>query len=137
VEVARPLCRTLPLLCPADLHPDAARLHTGHQPRWAVDPVYIGESVPGDARNASLRKPETSLELTPAGIPVSLRPFFQEYVLEDLDPERSAFTVIERTLAWGDRRELQWLFAIYGPERLAEWIRQAGWRRLPRRRLLF
>ena len=84
-----------------------------------------------------MKKPEPSLELTPAGIPVSLRPFFQEYVLEDLDPERSAFTVIERTLAWGDRRELQWLFAIYGPERLAEWIRQAGWRRLPRRRLLF
>jgi hypothetical protein len=56
-----------------------------------------------------MKKPEPSLELTPAGIPVSLRPFFQEYLLEDLDPEHSAFTVIERTLAWGDRRELQWL----------------------------
>jgi hypothetical protein len=65
------------------------------------------------------------LKRTPAGIPVSLRPFFQEYVLEDLDPERSAFTVIERTLAWGDLSELRWLFARYGRERLA------GWRCLP------
>ena len=77
------------------------------------------------------------LERTPAGIPVSLRPFFQEYVLEDLDPERSAFTVIERTLAWGGLSELRWLFAHYGRERLAEWVRQAGWCCLPRRRLLF
>ena len=75
------------------------------------------------------------LEQTPAGIPVSLRPVFQEYVLEDLDPERSAFTVIERTLAWGGLAELRWLFARYGRERLAEWVRQAGWRLLPRRRL--
>ena len=77
------------------------------------------------------------LERTPAGIPVSLRPFFQEYVLEDLDPERSAFTVIERTLAWGDLPELRWLFARYGQERLAEWVRQAGWYLLPRRRFAF
>ena len=80
-----------------------------------------------------MKKSEPSLELTPAGIPVSLRPFFQEYVLDDLDPERSAFTVIERTMACGDRRVLQWLFATHGSERLAEWIRQADWRRLPRR----
>jgi hypothetical protein len=77
------------------------------------------------------------LERAPAGIPLSLRPFFQEYVLEDLDPERSAFTVIERTLAWGDLPELRWLFARYGRERLAEWVRQAGWRCLPRRRLKY
>jgi hypothetical protein len=76
-------------------------------------------------------------ERTPAGIPVSLRPFFQEYVLEDLDPERSAFTVIERTLAWGDLPELRWLFAHYGSGRLAEWVRQAGWRCLPRRRFKY
>jgi hypothetical protein len=77
------------------------------------------------------------LEQTPAGIPLSLRPFFQEYVLEDLDPERSAATVIERTLAWGDLPELSWLFAQYGHERLAEWVRQAGWRFLPWRRLKY
>ena len=80
---------------------------------------------------------DDKLERTPAGIPVSLRPFFQEYVLEDLDPERSAFTVIERTLAWGDPPELHWLFAHYGPERLAEWVRRYGWRGLSRQRLKY
>ena len=62
---------------------------------------------------------DDTLELTPAGIPVSLRPFFQEYMLENLDPERSAFTVIERTLAWGRLPELRWLFARYEQEPLA------------------
>jgi hypothetical protein len=57
------------------------------------------------------------LEFTPVGIPTSLRPFFQEYVLEDIDPDQSAFTVIERTLAWGDVPELRWLFARYGRDR--------------------
>jgi hypothetical protein len=70
-------------------------------------------------------------------IPATLRPFFQEYDFGKLDPERSAFTIIERTLAWGDRAELRWLFARYGRQRLAEWVRQAGWRCLPRRRFLF
>ena len=77
------------------------------------------------------------IELTSGGIPTSLRPFFQEYVLEEIDPDRSAFTVIERTLAWGDVPELRWLFARYGRDRLAEWVRKAGWRFLPRRRLKY
>ena len=80
---------------------------------------------------------EHELERTPAGIPVSVRPFFQEYTREDLDPERSAFTVIERTLGRGDVPELRWLFTQYAPERLAEWVRQAGWYLLPRRRFAF
>jgi hypothetical protein len=77
-------------------------------------------------------KSDVHLEGTAAGIPVSRRPFFQEYTLEDLDPERSAFTVIERTLAWGDLPELRWLFAQYPLERLAEWAHHAGWYLLPR-----
>ena len=70
-------------------------------------------------------------------IPPGLKPFFPEYVFEELDPERHAFTVIERTLAWGDVTELRWLFARYGADRLAGWVRQAGWRCLPRRRLKY
>ena len=50
------------------------------------------------------------LPLTSHGLPLSLQPFFQDYTLEDIDPEADAFTVIERTLAWGDRQELAWLF---------------------------
>jgi Family of unknown function (DUF6922) len=80
---------------------------------------------------------ENELSRTPAGIPSSLRPFFQEYVLEELDPERNAFTVIERTLAWGDVAELTWLFATYDWERVAEWVRRSGWYLLPRRRFQY
>ena len=76
-------------------------------------------------------------EQTPAGIPVTLRPFFQEYQLEDLNPERSAFTIIERTLGWGDVPELRWLFARYSPARLSEWVRRAGWYCLPQRRFKY
>ena len=82
-------------------------------------------------------KRDEPLVLTPAGIPVRLRPFFQEYELERLDPEQSAFTVIERTLAWGEVPELRWLFSRYGRERLKEFVRKYGWRVLPRRRFKF
>ena len=80
---------------------------------------------------------DAMLEQTQAGIPLTLRPFFQEYRLEDLDPARDAFTIIERTLAWGDVPELRWLFRRYGMSRPADWVRKAGWRCLPRRRLKY
>lgn len=52
------------------------------------------------------------------GIPRSLAPFFQEYNLDGLDPDRAAATVIERTLRGncqlhGNRAELRWLFLRY------------------------
>ena len=75
------------------------------------------------------------MEFTAKGIPTSLRPAFQEYDLEKLDPDEHAFTVIERTLAYGNRQELRWLFSRYGATRLAAWVREAGWRVLPRQRL--
>jgi hypothetical protein len=77
------------------------------------------------------------MELTAKGIPVSLRPYFQEYNLDDLDPAQDAFTIIERTLARGKRDELHWLFSHYGEEQLAKWVQMIGWRSLPYRRLLF
>jgi hypothetical protein len=75
-----------------------------------------------------------SVNTTKAGIPHSLRPFFQEYCLESLDPNLHAGLVIERALAYGDRQELRWLFGHYGRARIATWVRQAGVRRLPWRR---
>lgn len=76
-------------------------------------------------------------EITALGIPVSLRPAFQEYELEQLDPELDAFTVIERTLGKGDVRELRWLFKRYGAERLRVFIEKFGIRFLPRPRLQY
>ena len=52
------------------------------------------------------------------GIPRSLAPFFQEYNLDDLDPDRVAATIIERTLRYGNRAELRWLFGRYSEARL-------------------
>ena len=37
--------------------------------------------------------------MTVAKIPATLKPYFQEYTFEDLNPDRDAFLVIERTLA--------------------------------------
>jgi hypothetical protein len=71
---------------------------------------------------------------TAAGIPRSLAPCFQEYDLERLDPAQHADLLIERVLAYGDRRELRWLFRRYGRARVTEWLRQVGARRLPWRR---
>ncbi|MCI0476351.1 MAG: hypothetical protein L0Y55_08890 [Anaerolineales bacterium] len=77
------------------------------------------------------------LEFTPNGIPVSLRPFFQEYVLEKLDLRDSAFVIMERALAWGTINELRWLFALYGAARLKEFVQKYGARLLPRWRYKF
>lgn len=75
--------------------------------------------------------------MTVAKIPVTMKPYFQEYVFEKLDPDQDAFLVVERTLAWGEALELRWLFAHYGTQRLAAWVQQAGWRCLPRRRFKY
>lgn len=77
------------------------------------------------------------LEFTEKGIPISLRPFFQEYVLENLDSERDALAVIDRTLGWGTLRELRWLLRRYDTERIKSFVRKYGWRLLPRRRFKF
>jgi len=74
------------------------------------------------------------MEFTARGIPRSLRPCFQEYDLERLDPTEHGELVIERVLAYGDRQELRWLFEHYGAARVTEWVGRLGARRLPWRR---
>ncbi len=91
----------------------------------------------GQAPSTARSGQAAPLELTPRGVPVTLRPYFQEYNLEDVDPEQDAFTVIERTLSWGMRRELRWLFRRYPRAQVAEMVRFAGWWRIPQRRFYF
>ena len=92
----------------------------------------------GQALTRSVPKGQAlPLEMTPRGVPISLRPYFQEYNLEDVDPEQDAFTVIERTLSWGMRRELRWLFRRYPQAQVAEVVRFSGWWLIPRRRFYF
>ena len=58
-------------------------------------------------------------------IPETLAPFFQEYSLAQLDPVRDSATIIERTLRFGSREELRWLFKNYSREQIREWVRKS------------
>lgn len=70
-------------------------------------------------------------------IPLSLAPYFQEYDLADLDISEDADLIIERTLEYGNRQELKWLFKTYGPARIKEFVRKYGFRKLSRRSFNF
>ena len=59
-------------------------------------------------------------------IPASLAPFFQEYDLEQLDQERSAHTIIERTLTFGNHAEIRWLFSCYSIYKIRDWVQRWG-----------
>lgn len=74
---------------------------------------------------------------TEHGIPRSLTPFFQEYDLDELDPEKAAATIIERTLRYGNRAELRWLFRRYPEDKIADWICRWGRYGLPAPHLAF
>lgn len=59
-------------------------------------------------------------------IPSSLAPFFQEYDLSKLNLDHSAATIIERTLQFGNRAEIRWLFHTYTHQRIRDWVSQWG-----------
>ena len=70
-------------------------------------------------------------------IPRSLAPFFQEYDLDALDPDTGAATIIERTLRYGNRIELRWLFSRFPEPAIADWVRDWGSYGLPAPHLTF
>jgi len=80
---------------------------------------------------------EHTLLATSTPIPRSLAPFFQEYELVDLDLRRSAPTIIERVLQYGNRTELRWLFLVYPQDQIKTWVRQWGKYALPEPHLTF
>lgn len=59
-------------------------------------------------------------------VPSSLAAFFQEYDLSSLDLERSASTIIERTLQFGNREEIRWLFHTYRQDMIRDWVARWG-----------
>ncbi len=59
-------------------------------------------------------------------IPDSLKPYFQEYDLAQLDLTQDANLIIQRVLEFGTWDEIRWLFAIYGRRRLRLFLRQHG-----------
>lgn len=64
-------------------------------------------------------------------IPVTLAPFFQEYEFEKLDPQTAAPLIIERTLQFGNRAEIHWLFAQYTRFQISEWFKKYAKERMP------
>lgn len=64
-------------------------------------------------------------------VPDSLAPFFQEYDITTLVPERDSHTIIERVLQFGNRAELRWLFRAYSEIEISNWVRKFGNDKLP------
>ena len=68
-----------------------------------------------------------------SAIPSTLTRQFQEYRVEDLDLEQHADLIIARALEFGTRADLRWLFSAYGTERVRDFVRRRGFRKLSRR----
>ena len=64
-------------------------------------------------------------------IPASLAPFFQEYDPARLRIEQDASTIIERTVRYGTRAEVRWLFSVYSREKIKNWLQTWGKYGLP------
>ncbi len=60
-----------------------------------------------------------------------LAPFFQEYNISKLTPEKVAHTIIERVLQFGDRAEIEWPFGVYAQEQVTAWVKRFGKDKLP------
>jgi hypothetical protein len=59
-------------------------------------------------------------------IPAGLKPYFQEYDLTQLDLNRDANLILQRTLEFGTWDELRWLFSIYSVKRIRIFLREHG-----------
>lgn len=70
-------------------------------------------------------------------IPVSLKPFFQEYDITRLTPEKDAHTIIERILQFGNRAEIKWMFNTYSNQTIIDWVKYFGKDKLPQPHLNF
>jgi hypothetical protein len=84
-------------------------------------------------RNGALVRYNLDMQM----IPSTLAPFFQEYDLTQLEPQRDAATIIERTLRYGTRAELRWLFSTYSRSEIADWVHRWGAFGLPAPHLAF
>lgn len=63
--------------------------------------------------------------------PLTLSPFFQEYDIAKLNLQTDSHTIIERTLQFGNRTELRWLFTTYSQKQIAAWVARFGKDKLP------
>jgi hypothetical protein len=66
------------------------------------------------------------MSVHPQSIPLSLKPYFQEYDLKDLRLQRDANLIIQRTLEFGTWEEVRWLFQTYTRQRIQRFLREHG-----------
>jgi len=66
-------------------------------------------------------------------LPADAAWLFPEYDFEAIEPERYKGVIIERILERGSWEQLCWLFATYGEEDVAAWVRRHGFRLLSKR----
>jgi hypothetical protein len=73
--------------------------------------------------------------LTPVGghLPADTAWLFPEYDFEQMDLKRHQGVIIERILERGTWDQTRWLFARYGEEQVAAWVRRHGFRLLSKR----
>ncbi len=64
--------------------------------------------------------------ISPSSIPSGLKPYFQEYDLNDLEILRDANLIIQRTLDFGNWEEIRWLLEVYGVRRIRRFLREYG-----------
>ena len=81
-----------------------------------------GVKVTGDDKINLKMEPNNNL----AHIPAGLKPYFQEYDLDDLELTRDANLIIQRTLDFGTWDEIRWLFSMYGVKRIRLFLREHG-----------
>ena len=62
-----------------------------------------------------------------AKIPKTTAPYFQEYDFSTLDIGKDAELIMGRTLEFGTREELKWLFKTYGSQKIKEFVSDAKW----------
>lgn len=70
---------------------------------------------------------------TSKGLPPDTSWLFPEYKFETMGLESHAAVIIERILERGSWAQLRWLFNYYGESRVADWLRQHGFRSLSQR----
>ncbi|MEK9162617.1 MAG: hypothetical protein AAB261_04895 [Chloroflexota bacterium] len=74
---------------------------------------------------------ETSLASN--GLPIDSAWLFPEYEFSTMDDKRFANVIIERILDRGSLDQVRWVLACYGKRGVEKWVRQCGYRRLPRK----
>ena len=70
------------------------------------------------------------IETAPNGLPNTSQWLFPEYDFKEMGTEGHAGVIIERLLERGSWAEINWLFEVYGEQRLAGWLSLHGFRLL-------